>query len=85
MYLDGYVSHVSPKTGTVGDRVRLVGIPLVAVGENIGLASSALAVHQALMESEGHRANILSSGYDRVGIGAVQGPLGLMVVQVFGG
>jgi uncharacterized membrane protein required for colicin V production len=85
MYLDGYVSHVSPKTGTVSDRVRVVGIPLVAVGENIGLASSALAVHRALMDSEGHRANIVSAGYDRVGIGAVQGPLGLMVVEVFGG
>lgn len=85
MYLAGYVSHVSPITGTVGDRVRGAGIPLVRIGENIGLASSAPAVHAGLMESEGHRANILSSSFDRVGIGLVEGPLGTMAVQVFGG
>ncbi len=85
MYLDGYVSHVSPKTGTVADRVKAADIPLVAVGENLALASSATAAHLALMDSEGHRANILSEVYDRVGVAAVQGPLGLMVVEVFGG
>ncbi len=85
MYVEGYVSHVSPITGTVADRVKAADIPLVAVGENLALASSAAAVHLALMDSDGHRANILSVDFDRVGVAAVQGPLGLMVVQVFGG
>jgi len=85
MYLEGYVSHVSPTTGTVGDRVEAAGIRLMLVGENLALASSTRAVHDGLMASEGHRANILHRDFDRVGIAAVHGPLGLMVVQVFGG
>lgn len=85
MYRDGYVSHVSPVTGTVTDRVDLAGIPLVSVGENLALAATARAVHSGLMDSDGHRANILAVHFDRVGIAAVRGPLGLMVVEVFGG
>lgn len=85
MYRQGYVSHVSPTTGTVADRVAAAGIPVLVVGENLGLASSAPAVHLAFLESEGHRENLLRSDFDRVGIGAVQGPLGLMVVEVYAG
>lgn len=85
MYTNGFVSHVSPTTGTVGDRVRAARIPLSAVGENLALAATPRAVHAGFMESDGHRANILRSGFDRVGVAAVDGPLGLMVVQVFGG
>lgn len=85
MYRQGYVSHVSPTTGTVSDRVEAAGIPVLVVGENLGLASSAAAVHLGLMESPAHRENLLRSEFDRVGIGAVQGPLGLMVVEVYAG
>ncbi len=85
MYLKGYVSHVSPDTGTVVDRVKTAGVKLFVVGENLALASNALAVHDGFMESEGHRENILRPEFDRVGIAAIRGPLGLMVVEVFGG
>jgi uncharacterized membrane protein required for colicin V production len=85
MYLAGFISHFSSETGGVADRVGEAGIRLAIVGENIGLAASARAVHIGLMDSQDHRANILHPDFDRVGIGAVQGPLGLMVVQVFGG
>jgi uncharacterized membrane protein required for colicin V production len=85
MYLEGYVSHVSPVTGTVGDRVRAAGVRLVVVGENLALAASPRAVHAGFMESEGHRENVLRPEFDRLGVAAVRGPLGLMVVQVYGG
>ncbi|MDX1449482.1 MAG: CvpA family protein [Acidimicrobiia bacterium] len=85
MYVNGYVSHVSPTTGNVGDRVRAARIPLSVVGENLALAATPRAVHAGFMESDGHRANLLRRSFDRVGVGAVDGPLGLMVVQVFGG
>ncbi len=85
MYLNGFVSHVSPTTGTAGDRVRAARIPLTVVGENLALAATPRAVHAGFMASDGHRANILRPNFDRVGVAAVQGPLGLMVVQVFGG
>ncbi len=85
MYLNGFFSHQSPTTGDVSDRVRAADIRLYAVGENLALAATSRAVHDALMESPGHRANIVRTTFDRVGIAAVDGPLGLMVVQVFGG
>lgn len=85
MYTSGYVSHTSPTTGTLTDRVESAGIRLYAVGENLALAATPRAVHDALMSSEGHRENIVRPVFDRVGVAAVDGPLGLMVVQVFGG
>lgn len=85
MYTTGFVSHVSPSTGTIADRVRVARVPLAAVGENLALAATPRAVHAGFMDSEGHRANLLRSSFDRVGVAAVDGPLGLMVVQVFGG
>lgn len=85
MYEEGYVSHVSPTTGTVGDRVRDAGIRLLVVGENLALAASARAVHDGFLDSDGHRENMLRPRFDRLGVAAVRGPLGLMVVQVYGG
>ena len=49
----------------------------------MALAATARTVHDGLMESPGHRANILGTEFTRVGIGEIRGPLGLMVVQVF--
>jgi uncharacterized membrane protein required for colicin V production len=83
MYLQGYFSHTSPTTGLVADRMAGAGIPFRIVGENLALAATARTVHEGLMDSPGHRANILGSGFTRVGIGVIRGPLGLMVVQVF--
>ena len=57
----------------------------MAAGENLALAASAEEVHSGLMASPGHRANIESGDFNRVGIGVVSGPLGLMTVQVFTG
>jgi uncharacterized membrane protein required for colicin V production len=85
MYTNGFISHVSPTTGTVADRVRAARISLSVVGENLALAATPRSIHAALMDSDGHRANILRTSFDRIGVAAVDGPLGLMVVQVFGG
>jgi hypothetical protein len=40
MYTNGFVSHVSPTTGTIGDRIRAARVPLVSVGENLALAAT---------------------------------------------
>ncbi len=85
MYTNGYVSHVSPTTGRIRDRVEGSGIRLTIVGENLALASSTRAVHDGFLRSDSHRGNMLERSYDRVGIAAIDGPYGLMVVQVFGG
>ncbi len=85
MYVEGYFAHESPTTGTVADRIRAQGVTVRLAGENLALAAAPFLVHEGLMGSEGHRANILRPEFRRVGIGAVQGPHGLMVVQVFSG
>jgi hypothetical protein len=85
MYVVGYFSHTSATTGTVGDRMAEAGIPFRVVGENLALAATSRTVHEGLMDSPGHRANILGANFTRVGIGVIRGPLGLMVVQVFSG
>lgn len=85
MYRHGFIAHRSPSTGTVNERVESAGIPVNTVAENLALAASGRAVHAGLMESQGHRSNLLGGGLDRVGIAALQGPLGLMVVEIFAG
>jgi hypothetical protein len=39
------------------------------LGENVGIGYSAETLHQAFMNSPGHRANVLDTGYEYVGIG----------------
>ncbi len=85
MYLEGYFSHRSPVTGTVGDRLGAAGIIYSLAGENLALAASTTQVHDGLMGSPGHRENILRPEFRRVGVAVVDGPLGLMTVQVFTG
>jgi len=55
-----------------------------ALGENVGYGPTADAVHQAFMNSAGHRANVLSARFSQVGIGSATSPDGrLWVVEVF--
>ena len=85
MYLEGYFSHHSPVTGTVADRLEAAGITYSVAGENLALAATPTDVHDGLMDSPGHRENILRAEFRRVGVAVVTGPLGLMTVQVFTG
>jgi uncharacterized membrane protein required for colicin V production len=85
MYEGGYFSHDSPTSGTVVDRVEAAGIPYRIIGENLALAATSASVHEGLMASPLHRENMLRPEFTKVGIGAVDGPLGLMVVEVFQG
>jgi len=41
-------------------------------GENVGMASTVRGLHRAFMASYEHRANILGSGYRKVGVGLVR-------------
>ncbi len=66
-----FFGHVSPTTGTTDDRYRRSGVVLAAFGENVSEADSAEAAYDGLMESPGHRANMLGALYTHVGIAAV--------------
>ena len=85
MYAEGYFSHVSPVTGSVGDRLEDQGIPFRIAGENLALNPTVDGVHGGLVASPSHRSTLLETRFTRVGISVYDGPLGLMVVQVFTG
>ncbi|MFP5218319.1 MAG: CAP domain-containing protein [Actinomycetes bacterium] len=55
----------------------------VALGENVGYGGSVASIHDALMASPGHRANILSTTFTEVGVGTVWSGGRLWVTQVF--
>ncbi len=85
MYTEGFFSHRSPTTGLVTDRLIAAGVRVAVAGENLALAADVVEAHRGLVASPNHLANIEEPAYVSVGITAIKGPLGLMVVQVFGG
>lgn len=84
MFARGYFSHYNPEGHSPFDRMHAAGITFVAAGENLALAPNVQIAHQGLMNSPGHRANILSPDFGRVGIGAIDGGIyGEIFVQEF--
>ena len=82
----GYFSHNSPTYGSPFDMIKANGITYRTAGENIAGNQSVQAAHTALMNSSGHRANILNANYTHIGIGIVEGgPYGMMFTQMFVG
>lgn len=79
-----FVGHVSPTTGGPADRVLRSGIRVSMVLENVARAPSAADAHTGLMNSPGHRANILSEEATHLGVGVRRRENGeLLVTQVF--
>jgi uncharacterized YkwD family protein len=65
----GYFSHTSPTYGSPFDMMKSFGIKYRSAGENIAMNSSVARAHVSLMNSEGHRKNILSPNFTHIGIG----------------
>ena len=79
-----YFGHVSPEGKDVGDRLEEAGVSYTFAGENLALAPTVITAHNGLMNSEGHRENILEEEFNRMGIGVIDnGVNGKMFVQVF--
>lgn len=72
MATNNYFAHQSPTYGSAGDMLKQFGIKWSAWGENIaaGQTTPEIVVN-AWMNSEGHRANILSSNFSKIGVGYV--------------
>jgi uncharacterized protein YkwD len=82
------VAHISPTSGSAADRVRVAGIKTAVVLENVARAYGVGEAHAGLMNSPGHRANLMSPTATHVGIGVVPGDKvsgrpELFVTQVF--
>ncbi len=86
MIAKGYFSHTSPTYGSPFEMMKTYGVQYSFAGENLAGASTSPAAHTSLMNSPGHRANILNGNFTKVGIGVVSGgPYGKMFVQLFTG
>ena len=85
MYTGGRLSRDHPPGGSVATDVTAAGIRLVAVGENLALASSSRAAFDAMVESPTALTQFSVPAYDRAGVSVVDGPTGRLVVIVMGG
>jgi uncharacterized protein YkwD len=84
MFARGYFAHDTPEGLSPFDRMNKANIRFLTAGENLALAPTLQVAHTGLMNSPGHRANILQRDFGRVGIGIMDGGMrGLMVSQEF--
>ena len=84
MFARSYFSHNTPEGKTPFERMRDRDVRYRTAGENLALAPTLQNAHTGLMNSPGHRANILQPRFGRVGIGILDGGRrGLMVTQNF--
>ncbi len=86
MVENNYFSHTSPTYGSPFDMLRQLGISYRYAGENLAGAPTVEIAHQNLMNSPGHRANILNPNFKEIGIGVVSSSrYGKIFVQMFTG
>jgi uncharacterized protein YkwD len=84
MFKRGYFSHYTPEGLSPFDRMEKANINYQYAGENLALAPSTTLAMQGLMNSPGHRANILNPNFHQVGIGVIDGGIyGKMYTQEF--
>lgn len=79
-----YFAHTSPTYGDPFAMMKSFGISYGYAGENLAGNQTVERAHEALMNSSGHRKNILNANYRHVGIGIIEGgPYGKMFTQLF--
>ena len=84
MFVRGYFAHINPDGKNPFDRMKDARIKFTTAGENLALAQTLEIAHRNLMNSPGHRANIMNPAFNRVGIGIQDGGFyGLMISQEF--
>lgn len=90
MFAKQYFEHVSPTGVGPADLAKTVGYAYILVGENLALGDfgSDQGVVTAWMNSPGHRANILNTHYQEIGVavgkGMYEGRETWLAVQSFG-
>lgn len=84
MFARGYFSHYTPEGKDPFARMKDAGVNFRTAGENLALAPTLQLAHTGLMNSPGHRANILNPNFGRIGLGIMSGGRrGIMVSQEF--
>jgi uncharacterized protein YkwD len=80
MFQNKYFAHDSPTVGNLAERMAKAGIRAKKFCENIADNQDLLAAHQELMDSPGHRKDILDPDLTRVGVGIVRAENGQLLV-----
>ncbi|MED4779045.1 peptidoglycan-binding protein [Brevibacillus choshinensis] len=81
---NNYFNHNSPTYGTPFQMMKSFGINYRSAAENLAQNWTVAAGHKMLMDSSGHRANIMNPSYEYVAIAIVDGgPYGKTFVQMF--
>ncbi|MCK4891516.1 MAG: CvpA family protein [Candidatus Pacebacteria bacterium] len=84
MFSNGYFSHISLEGESPSNRMKEGGVEFNFSGENLALSKDLSSAHKGLMNSPGHKKNILSPFFYRVGIGVIDGgKYGIIFVQNF--
>jgi len=84
MFTRGYFSHYTPDGKSPFDRMSEGDVEFQYAGENLALAPNTSLAMKGLMNSPGHKANILSKNFGKVGIGVIDGGIyGEMFCQEF--
>jgi uncharacterized protein YkwD len=84
MFKRSYFSHINPDGKSPFDRMTDGGVQYLLAGENLAYAPSVEVAHKGLMNSPGHKENILRPEFGRIGIGVVDGGIyGKMFTQNF--
>lgn len=90
MFESQYFAHVSPSGEKAADLAESAAYEFIVIGENLAMGNfkDAKELVQAWMDSPGHRANILNSLYQDIGIAVGRGLFEekstWLAVQIFG-
>lgn len=84
MFQRRYFAHENPEGEDAVDRMQKAGVSFRVGGENLAFSADVETAHEGLMESEGHRKNILDPAFGRIGVGVIDsGIYGRMFTQNF--
>ncbi|MEZ5170868.1 MAG: CAP domain-containing protein [Acidimicrobiia bacterium] len=72
---NGHISHSNLRSG--------ITVPWSVLGENVGVGPSVASLHDALIHSSGHLANILDARFNYIGVGVVKQGGRMWVTQSF--
>ena len=79
-----YFAHTSPTYGDVRSMLSQFGYAYTAAGENIAHHATVEKAQAAFLSSPGHRKNIMSSAYTKVGVGVAVDQKGFVyLTQIF--
>lgn len=84
MLENGYLSHYNLDGKSPFDRMKAADISVFYEGENLAIASDVDIAMDGLMNSSGHKANVLSSDFKKIGVSVYDAGInGKIFVQEF--